>query len=264
MRKVKILLIVLLLATLISLVTACTPRPQSVTVVVINAPEDLRISFIAMYIVDDEESEHHIRPWVSDRLWETYYRYSFCCCFCCCLSAPPLGWSSDEFKIRANSEEYGEFEVTLPILDWQDISVRLDLETQTISPAYTHVRNLLILLLWLASLFVFDSIVFFLFGYRKKQSWKLFIRENLLMHMLFMFVWVLFHTNVFGSLPITIMLFIYILGARIAKWVIEVKYYRNKIEEHSNARGVACAVTMNTIGIAVVILLGIHIPLPGI
>jgi len=109
MSKIKIILIMILLAVVVSLVTACQPPPLNITVVVINAPEDLRISLTAVHIIDDVESERQVRPGVINRLWETNY------CFIFDYWEPlPKGWPNEDAIISVSSERHGEFEVYFP------------------------------------------------------------------------------------------------------------------------------------------------------
>ncbi|MDR2600400.1 MAG: hypothetical protein LBC73_09005 [Oscillospiraceae bacterium] len=259
MIKTKKFLLVVKLVVILSFITSATamatsPAPQSMTIVVLNAPIDLEIC-----IVHDVDLGSLSNSRVSSRLWETYYRFY--------LSDESAGYWHDEYiTILASSEKYGEFEITFPV-PGRDFSLKLDLETQTFSQPYTHVRNLFIALCWLIPLFIIDSIVFLSFGYRQKRSWMIFSIENLAMQVLFIGVWSLYHITFSNIFILILFLFIPLLlipGVRCCKLVLEIIVFRNKITEKSMIRSTSCAIVMNMIGTFVVILLGINLPLPAL
>ena len=261
MKKSKKIIVALLIVIIVSSVTpitamATSPGPQTMTLLVINAPKDLEIS-----IVHDEVSGDWLQARVSNRLWETYYEFS--------LSRESAGiWPYDDITILINSKKYGEFEMTLPKANQRWFTYRLDLETQTISQAYTHGRNLIIALCWLIPLVIIDGIVFLLFGYRQKQSWKVFAIENPAFHCLFIGVWslllIIAEYNPFILLFLLLIPVLLIPGARIAKLIVEINLFRGVVKEHSKARATTCVVVMNIVGTIVVIFLGIHLPLPAL
>ena len=264
--KIKKVIMIILVAVIISLAIATpvqamvTPGPQELTIVVINAPEDL-----AMQIVYDGELETdgtfqiEESGWRSRRAWETYYRFN--------LSSEPQGvWSYEDITILISSAEYGEFEITIPVPSWhfrRAFAIRLDLETQTFSPAYSHARNLIIALCWLIPLFAIDSLVFFIFRYRNKESWRVFVRKNLIMHSIFISFWFLLHLvlipTIIGILFAPLLLVIWVV-----KLIVEITAYKRDIVEQSNQRAILCAILMNLIGAFILILLGMYIPLPAV
>jgi hypothetical protein len=257
--KQKIIVVILLLCSLLMLSGCVTPAPQEMTILVINAPEDLE-----MQIDYCEDLGSSFQARTSRRLWETTFRFYL-------TEVPATVWHYEEITVLASSEEYGEFRVTTPVPRWGDFSIRLDLETQSISQGYTHGRNLMIICMWLFPLFALDSFVFFLFGHRAKQSWKTFTQVNLAMQILFVGGWSLFHvlfsSNVVLALLAILSMPLLIPGARIAKWIVEIILYRKRITEFSVITGSAsritvCAVVMNSLGLLTVIILGVLLPLP--
>ena len=263
--KIRKVIAVILVAVIISLAMATpvhamvTPGSQELTIVVINAPVDL-----AMQIVYDGELETDGTFRVeengrrSSRAWETYYRFS--------LSSEPQGvWPYEEITVLISSGEYGEFEITIPVPSWhfrREFAIRLDLETQTFSPAYSHGRNLIIALCWLIPLFAADSLIFFIFGYRNQRSWRTFVQKNLIMHGIFVGFWFLLHLflipTIIGILFAPVLLFIW-----VAKLIVEVTVFKRDVVEKSKKRAVLCALLMNLIGAFILILLGMYVPLPA-
>ena len=253
-KKVLTVLLVVIIASLTmptSAMAMMSPSPQEMTVVVIGPPEDLEIS-----IVNGREGlDDDLNARVSSRLWETYYRFFLC-------SETAGSWPYEDITILVSSEEYGEFSKTFPLPhSWRDFAIRLDLETQAISPAYSHGRNLIIVLCWLIPLFFIDSAIFFLYGHRKKESWKIFTFNNLIMQGLFIGVWSFFHIAT-SDILLALAIILFIPPVRILKWIAEIITYKNNVVETS--RALECTVMMNLISIFVVIVLGIYIPFPGI
>ena len=261
MKKTKKTLIILYVVIVVSMVTpisamATSPGPQTMTLVVINAPKGLEIS-----IASEEALGEWFQARVSSRAWETHYQFY--------LSRESAGiWPYDDITILTNSKKYGEFEMTFPVANQRWFSYKLDLETRTVTQAYTHGRNLLIALCWLAPLFIAESIVFFSFGYRREKSWMIFALENFTMQGLFIGVWSILHIiinyNVFLLIFTLFLPLLMIPGIRIVKLVAEILIFRTNVLEHSKARTTACVVVMNIVGAIVVILLGIHLPLPAL
>ena len=257
--KTKKSLVVIFAVIIIGCITpttamAMTPGPQLMNIVVINAPEDLRI-----HIVHDDYYGEYFQARARRRLWETLYQFYL-------EKESTSGWPYEDITIYVNSKKHGGFELTFPV-PRGDFSVKIDLETQTITHPYSHGRNLIIVLCWLIPLFVLDSIVFLLFGHRKKRSWKIFTLINLTMQCLFVGVWSLYHIVFLDFFLLLMFLFIPLLLipiTRVAKLTAETTMFQRKILENSKARVTVCAVVMNLVGTFAVILLGINLPLPAL
>ena len=255
-KKSLIVILAVIIIICISPTTAMamTPGPHLMNIVVINAPEDLRIN-----IVHDDYYGEYFRTHVSSRLWETYYRFRL-------DEGSASSWPYEDITIFVNSKKYDGFELTFPV-PRGNFSLKIDLDTQTITQPYSHGRNLIIVLCWLIPLFVLDSIVFLLFGHRKERSWKIFALVNLAMQGLFIGVWSLYNIvfpDVFLLLMFLFIPLLLIPMARVAKFTVEVIIFRYKIGEKSKTRATVCAVVMNLIGTFSVILLGINLPLPAL
>jgi hypothetical protein len=235
------------------LLSACTPPPIEMTIIVVNAPEDLVIQ-----IVYYEELGSFFRARVCRRWWETRYRIPL-------SEGHGWGWHHDEITISVRSSEFEEFELTFPRPHYGNFTIGVEVETQAIFHPFSHGRNLIIMLLWIISLLAFDSAVFLAFRHKEKQSWKMFIRINLTMQWLFVGAWLIFHTT--SSVGAIILSFLSIPLAKIAKFIVEIIMYRKVITEHSEITGTKgritlCAVLMNILGLIATISLGMTLPLP--
>ena len=245
-----------------------TPSPQTMTIVVINSPEDLEIS-----MVSPPERWNHMyyegySSWfdarVSSRMWETYYRFNLC-------TEPAGRWRYDEISMLVSSDRYGEFEMIFPVpqgdgLRNRHFAIQLNLQNQSFTEGYPLARNMMILLCWLIPFIGIGSLIFFLFGYREKGSWQLLVISNLIIYSFFMVNWFLLHMVFTSSLVwilLTLIAGICVPGILIAKWIAESRIFKEHIEEHSKVRGKVCVATMNLAGIGVVILLVMYFPLPA-
>jgi hypothetical protein len=255
-KNAKIIVVTLLAVCVMLLLSGCvTPGPTEMSIIVINAPEDLDIQ-----IVYHEDLPSFFRARISRRLWETRFRFHL-------SEHPATSWHHEEITISARSSEFGEFEVTFPRFVAGRYSIRLDLRTQTISNADSHGRNLGILLLWLIPLFGIDSAIFYLFGHREKRSWKMFILINLTMQGLFFEALALYYIGFSGELImgiVTLSILTFPL-ARVVKLVVEITIYRRVITERSEITGTTwrttlCVVVMNLLGSIATIVLGMTLP----
>ena len=258
-KKVKIIAITLLALCCALLLSACTPPPPEMTIIVVNAPEDLVIQ-----IVYHEDLGGFFRARVSRRWWETRYRFPL-------STYHTQTWPHDEITISASSEEFESFEVTIPTSVASRNSIRLNLNTQTISNPYSHGRNVIIVLLWIVILFAFDSVIFLAFWHKEKQSWKMFTIINIPLQWLFVGAWLAFHiASTIGTLEAVGVMALSILAiplARIAKFIAEMIIYEKTITEHSAVSGFtgrtnACVIAMNMLGLIPVIRLAMTLPLP--
>ena len=264
-----ILIIISSLAMPIVSFAMYTPSPQTMTIVVINPPEDLEISMVSSpepwwsYLYyEDYCSWFDAR--VNSRMWETYYRFNLC-------TEPAGRWRYDEINMLVSSDRYGEFEMIFPVpqgdgLRNRHFAIQLNLQNQSFTEGYPLARNMMILLCWLIPFFGIGSLIFFLFGYREKGSWQRLVISNLIVYSFFMVNWFLLQMVFTSSLVwilLTLIAGICVPGILIAKWIAESRMFKEHIEEHSKVRGKVCVATMNLAEIGVVILLAMYFPLPA-
>lgn len=247
-----------------------TPSPQSMTVVVINSPEDLEISIVSPPEPWWSEGYYESNStWfdgiVSSRMWETYYHFFLC-------TEPAGRWRYEEIDMLIRSDRYGEFVMTFPVpqesgLRSRHFAIQLNLQDQSFTEGYPLVRTLIILLTWLIPFIGMGSLALFLFGYREKKSWQRLVKSNLIVYSFFMVNWFLLHMVFTSSLVwilFTLAAGLSLPGILIGKWIAESRIFKKHIEEHSKLRGRMCVAMMNLAGIGVVILLAKYFPLPAI
>jgi hypothetical protein len=170
-KRAKGLAIILLVAAIIFAfpltASANSAEPPTVVIMVINGPEDLTLE---VEIPDPEEGDY-LRVQKVQKMWEQYFRiYNHRS-----LENATLRVSSSEKSFTCSFPPISDYNVysynTLMYLDF-------DAETLTVGqPAY---REPLLIALRMSLTLIFEGLVFFLFGFRKKSSWIAFLIINLL------------------------------------------------------------------------------------
>lgn len=161
-KDYKLLILVVILFTLIPITTfANSAEPPSLVILINNPPDDLSIVMIS--------NEDKPKAIVRRIAWEGYYVF----------------YSSDmqvndkyTFKVTSNGES---FECTLsePLRKYNNVFT-LDISTQQLTAGKYPFRSVLIVSIRLLLTFLFEGIIFWLFGFRRKRSWLVFLVINLI------------------------------------------------------------------------------------
>lgn len=158
----KLLLLVLLIIIISCVITpvsyANAAEPPSILIIVPNAPTDLEIS-----IGPDNIKAHR-----TDKVIESYftfYRYD-------------LKTADYTLQVTTGGQT---FEITLnaPLNSYNNIFT-LDLKGQTLTPGKSLSREISLPSLRIILTLIIEAAVFYLFGYRKKKSWLIFLVVNLI------------------------------------------------------------------------------------
>jgi hypothetical protein len=159
MKKLLLLLPVLMLAVFINplICNANAAEPPSILIIVPNAPKDLEISI----------GLDKIKAGRTDKAFESYftfYRYSL---------------QSSDYTVTVTTAG-NSFGITLgaPPLSYNNIYT-LDLNNKTITPGKSLLRSISLPSLRIILTLIIEAVVFYLFGYRKKKSWFIFLIVNL-------------------------------------------------------------------------------------
>lgn len=163
-------LILFLSVIFITPVKANAAMPPILSVVVVNPPDDLSLS-IALTQAEQTETKLLERQ---DIAWEAkfkYFDYHF--------------WSNSELynnaKLIVASKDYN-FEVDLGLENGKMVCrlCTLDLNSQTLSKGFPAWRAPVTIALRVILTLLIEGIVFYLFGYREKRSWIIFLIVNLI------------------------------------------------------------------------------------
>lgn len=163
-------LILIFSVTFITSVEANAAMPPILTIVVVNPPHDLSLS-IALTQGDQVETKLLERQ---DIAWEAKFKhfdYHF------------LGNSElyNNAKLIVASKEY-HFEIDLGLENGKMVCrlCTLDLKSQTLSNGFPAWRAPVTVALRVILTLLIEGIVFYLFGYREKRSWMIFLIVNLI------------------------------------------------------------------------------------
>jgi hypothetical protein len=160
--KCLIFLVILTLITVIPIIIfANSAEPPSLIILINNPPEDLSIVMIS----NEEQPEAMVRRVA----WEGYYVF---------YSSQMQSDGEYTFKVTSNGKSF-ECTFTKPIKRYNEI-LTLDLSSQKLSYGKYPFRSVLLVSMRLLLTLLIEGIVFWLFGFREKGSWLIFLIINLI------------------------------------------------------------------------------------
>lgn len=220
-------------------VYANSAEPPSFTVLVVNPPDDLEISLHFSEGVQEEPIILNKR----DKAWESYYRYFHQHVWGLEYSDPYLSvtYGEESYKLAIPYETFKHYNNLLT----------LDVKKQTLTLGQPAWRYPLLVFIRVSSTLLIEGIVFYLFKYRDKKSWLIFLITNLI-------------TQGFLNLSIggTVDGYIYI-SYFLGEWVIlvvETIVYMFKLKEHEKSRAFLYALLANLLSLALGSYLITHLP----
>lgn len=165
MKLNRFLLLVLLCTILLFISTtiyANSAEPPAIVILINNPPDDLEIKMIS------NEFEHEAK--IRKVAWEGYFAF----------------YSKDikvdnniiyRFKITTDDNSF-ECTYNGPVT-WYRQVLTLDMSTQKLTAGKYHLRSILLVTIRVLSTLAIEGIIFWLFRFRKKRSWIMFILVNL-------------------------------------------------------------------------------------
>lgn len=146
-------------------VFANSAEPPGIIVIVLNAPEDISLTLEYAALPEEEVRISH-----SSVAWETHFSFYY-----------PINMvDSRDAVIRVTSQD-GSFTCPLPdgITNHYRNLLTLDYATQSLTSGQPAWRQPLYVALRVFLTLILEGIVFFLFGFRQKRSWIVFLALNL-------------------------------------------------------------------------------------
>lgn len=198
-------------------------EPPSIVIIVPDAPDDLEISigYDGEYIKADK----------IDKVIETYYVFYL----------PYLGRTKDyHFRIDTGEES---FEIVTDTR-WEQYNntFTLDLKNQTLTPGKSLSRSIILVSTRIILTLIIEACVFWIFGYRQKESWLVFLCINLLTQGV-LNIWL----N--GFTPMTSYLIFQLIIGEFHVFVAELVAFLVFIKEHSRRRTALYVITANFISL---------------
>jgi hypothetical protein len=226
MRKRFILLCIFLSILIpfatVNICSANAAEPPSIIIIVPNAPEDLEIT-----IGTTEASR-------TEKAYESYfsfYSYSF---------------RTDVYTLTFTYEDE-TFEITTDApLDKYNNIYTLDIDSRTLTEGELPSRNIALVTVRVLLTLLLEAAVFFLFGYRQKISWIIFLAVNLVTQG-GLFIWLnsLYSTPLTGAFYIIIVMIL----AEILIFVTEMIVFLVFIKEHRRLRTAGYVLTANLLSL---------------
>ena len=158
----KILIIILICITMIQPCFANSAEPPSILIIVSNATDDLEISIVSD---DGIYKGREIK-----KVLETYYTF---------YSREMKNLNDDYiFTVSTNNESY-EIKIDKTLQKYNNIYT-LDLNNHTLKEGKLLSRSLFLVTMRIILTLVIEGLIFWLFGFKRKSSWLIFLLINLI------------------------------------------------------------------------------------
>ncbi len=211
MKKLLLLLVPLLIAISCVNTPVCyanSAPPPSILIIVPNAPSDLEITI----------EPGNIKTQRTDKAFESYY------------AAYSTNFKSTDYTLKVTTgDRTFEIELGTPLQSYNNIFT-LDLENQTLTPGESLSRSVTSISLRIILTLILEGLVFYLFGYRSKRSWLVFLVTNLITQGL-LNIWL-----VGSSSPLDSYLIFSLIGGEILVLIVEMIAFLILIKERSRSR----------------------------
>jgi hypothetical protein len=226
-RKNKLLPIIIFSMIMVMTTTALcfgnSAEPPSILIIVPNAPDDLEIS------IDPDNA--NIKASMRDKIIERYYVFY----------SADLKMAKDYYINISTGEDNFEILLEEPMKKYNNIYT-LDLEDQTLTLGKSLSRSVLLISLRIILTLIIEAIVFWLFGFRKKNSWLAFLIINLITQGA-LNIWL----N--GSVPLASYLVFSLVFAEFFVFIAEIILFWALIKEHSPGRVLLYVIAANLLSL---------------
>jgi len=164
------MIIILLGISFPTIIYSNSAEPPSFTIIASNPPEDLSLSLI----LSDESQIEGIKLDKETKAWETYYRFFY--------HMIPSGRDKlEDAELVVESSEQN-FKISLPTETFKTYNnlLTLDLDAESLIIGQSPLRVPILVTMRVVLTLLIEGIVFYLFGFREKRSWLIFLVINLI------------------------------------------------------------------------------------
>ena len=194
---------------------ANSAEPPSILIIVPNAPDELEISM------------GNIKAGRTNKAFESYYTFY----------RTDIKSTNNTLRFTTSSRSF-EITINVPLASYNNIFT-LDLDNQTLAPGKSLSRSIILPSLRIILTLVIEGIVFFLFGYRKKKSWLIFIIVNLLTQGIL-------NILLAGNYsPLNNYLIFSLIAGEIVVFIVEIIAFLILINEHGRLRTASFVILAN-------------------
>ena len=224
-RCLYVALVFILLMNIPSIGYGNAAEPPSILIIVPNAPDDLEISI---------GTDHtYTKAREIDKLIEKYYVF---------YSREIEKASNYTIKVKTNTISY-EIDFENPLNKYQNIYT-LNLESKTLSLGKSTLRSIILVSMRIILTLIIEGIIFYLFGFRDKGSWKIFLIINIITQGA-LNIWI----N--GLFPMQTYLFIGLIAIEILILIVEGIAIITGIKEHKKIRKMLFVLSANFLSLVV-------------
>lgn len=224
-RKLLFLWMLVLLTTVIFPVTASanTAQPPSLVIILKNAPEDATVALkTGMGLQQGNQSR---------AAWET----------CFVFYAQDTANADETLSVSGGGIEY-EVDIAPQYRHGYESILTLDFSARTVSAGKLLSRSILLVGLRVALTFLIEGAVFYLFGFREKRSWIVFLVMNLLTQ-----GWLNVSLN--SGWPLSVYATFPLIGMELLIFVAETVGVLLFLREHRRRRRVGFVLTANLLSL---------------
>jgi len=164
--KKLFLLLLLPVAFVVANTSVCyanAPPPPTIAVIVSHAPKDFELR------IGSQKAER------IDRIFESYFTFH-------------LEFSGTNYDILTVTKDGDTFEIVLPQTEKYNNLFILDLESRTLTQGTSWLRPYEFAAITIILTLLIEGVILFLFGYRNRNSWIVFLITNLVTQG-FLYVW---------------------------------------------------------------------------
>ncbi len=197
--------------------------PPSILIIVPNAPNDLKISI----------GSENIEARRTDKVIESYYTFY----------RGDLKYAEYTVKVTTADRTF-EILLDTPLKSYDNIFT-LDLERQTLTSGESVSRSIALPSLRIILTLIIEAIVFFLFGYRRKRSWLVFLIINLLTQGV-LNIWLAGSTN-----PLDSYIIFSLIRGEMLVFIVEMIGFLIFVNEHHGLRTILYVMAANLLSLFV-------------
>lgn len=211
--------------------SANSAEPPCFTVVVNNAPEDLELS---VEYADGNAYDLLELASPERKAWESYYRFFH-------IHYEQKDLQKNVLRVKYGSEN---FTCAFPpeCSNYHNGLLFLDLQSHSLNMKFSRVRSALLVFLRVLLTLLIEGFVLYLFRYRSKRSWIIFLVTNLITQFCLNCLFLMgMSSGQFGSL---IVVYLYAIG-EIFVFLTEALVFAMGFREHSKGRAFLYALTAN-------------------
>lgn len=224
-RHLSIILLLIIIINIPNVSHGNAAEPPSIMIIVANPPDDLVISI--------GEGDTYEKAKEVDKVIERYYTFY----------SREIGNAFDyPISIKSNDISY-EIVMEDTTTKYQNIYT-LNLESGTLIPGKSLSRSIMLVSMRVITTLLIEGGVFWLFGFREKGSWIVFLIINLITQGA-LNIWI----N--GLFPIQAYLFIGLIFLEILILIVESAVILSKVKEHKKSRRFMYVLSANLLSLVV-------------